>query len=91
MGAFCPYVRWQEDCHMRLLVNPVTIRTHRHVIEHAIEALQIRLNGYEVRLGRKTMSSIARDELTSRRDSIEMALLTLQDELATIDAAKVEG
>lgn len=72
-----------------MLINPVTIRTSRHVIENAIEALQLRLNRLDGRLARRH-SVAMREELTRQRDAAEMAMLTLQDALAAHDA-KVEG
>ena len=80
-----------------MLINPVTIRTHRRVIERAIDALKLQLADFDRRIVR--MRKLYRpgpaaakiDDLTFERDATENAILHLQDGLDAIDRAKVEG
>ena len=74
-----------------MLINPVTIRVSRHVIEHAIDALQSELARHGMRLANRRLSVAMREDLTRQANAVEMAMLTLQDQLSGIDRAAVEG
>lgn len=64
-----------------MLINPVTVRTHRRVIERAIEALKLQKEGYERRLAGKRVSRSLQDDLTFEVAAIERAIDDLVDQI----------
>jgi hypothetical protein len=64
-----------------MLINPVTVRVSRRVIERSIEALGVQKQAYEARLNGRRLSVATRDDLTFEVAAIEVAIDALTSQL----------